>query len=556
MIVAEYIAKFLADHNISHIFGYQGGAVAKIIDEICRKKKTKYIQNYHEQASAFAAVGYAKANNDIGVAIATSGPGAINLIGGIADAYCDSVPSLFITGQDHLHNIKKPPRVRLNGFQDLDIVSIVKPITKYAVLIKKENEIPYELEKCYYIAKSGRRGPVLIDIPLDIQFKLLGSITPKKADYIHSTNKFELSKINQVVNLIKLSTKPVILCGGGVKAAGAEKHLSKLANRLNIPVVATANGINVSSNAIGFSGLHGNTLANLTVLNADLLLVLGARLGQRQVGKIKQQYTKAKIIHVDIDPSELGRVFNNSFQVYADLEIFFKMLNREILNTHLPNFSDWNKEINGYKEKYAKNIYCNLKSRLDPISFVENLNIIIDQNATITLDVGQNQMWVSQGIRLRDNQCLLSGTGYGSMGCSLPYAIGAHYAKGNQVISFNGDGGFQMNMQELMLISERKLNIKIIIFNNAGLGSIKEAQDRYMDGRHYGTDHRYCKCVNLQILAKAYRLRYTVIDTLSKFNKVTSIIKTPGPCIIEVMISKNAKLLNRYDDYERLDIKF
>lgn len=560
MIGAQYIAKFLKEKNIKHIFGYQGGAIAKILDEISLLQYTKYIQNYHEQASSLSASGYAKANNHLGVAIATSGPGAINILAGIADAYCDSVPCLFITGQDYLRNLTQNPGVRLNGFQDLDIVSIVNKITKYSVLIKNVNDLPQELEKCYWLATTGRKGPVLIDIPLDIQFQELSAealFNEQRPIIEKSKLDPDLDKIKEVIDLLLNAKKPVILCGGGINAAQAREELQKLLIKLNIPVVATSNGLDIADKIIGFSGLHGNTEANLAILNSDVLLVLGARLGQRQVGKNLDQYTKAKIIHVDIDKNELGKIFKDSYSIEMDIKLFINLLNDLIKSIEWPRYSIWHEEIESYILNYSDNVLCNdYGYEMGPVFISQKILSFAKDDAIICLDVGQNQMWVSQAFKKRGSQRILSGIGYGSMGCSIPYAIGANYADNNarQIISFNGDGGFQMNLQELMLISDMDLNIKIIVFNNQGLGLIKEAQDKYMNSRHFGTNDEFLKCPNLKVLSQAYNMQYVKIEKADDFNQFSGIFNNDAPAIIEVMLDKNSKLLNKYDDYAALGL--
>ncbi len=557
MIGAKYIAHFLKEKQIKDIFGYQGGAIAKILDEICLQNYTRYIQNYHEQASAFAASGYAKTTNKVGVAIATSGPGAINLLGGLVDAYCDSAPCLFITGNDYLKNIKDNPGVRLNGFQDLNISSIVKDITKYSVMIENINDLPLELEKCYQIALSGRKGPVLIDIPLDIQFQEINSDFVNNLKYeIVEDDNYELDKISDILKLLNVSKKPVILCGGGVVSAGAKEDLNELIKISNIPVVATSNGLGSCNNLVGFSGLNGNTSANLAIFNADLLLIFGARMGQQQVGKNIAQYTKAKIVHIDIDKKELGRIFQDSLKIHSDLKKFIQNINKSLINIKLPNYQDWHKEISMLQSKYENNIYCN--QDCSPIFIIDKIIKSINDDAIITLDVGQNQMWVSQVCKLKEKQQILSGIGYGSMGCSIPYAIGASYASENkkQIISFNGDGGFQMNMQELMLIADKKLNIKIIILNNKGLGLIRESQDRYMNSRYFGVDLNYVKCPNLSLLAEAYEISYLKIEKNKELldTDIRNLLNKNEPSIIEIIIDSDANLLNKYDDYKSLQI--
>ena len=296
--VAGYIAKFLKEKRVNHIFGFQGSAMLKMLDEIVGEG-IEYIQNFNEQASGFGADAYARING-IGAAIATSGPGAVNLIGGIANAYFDSVPVMFITGQDYSSGILANNGARQNGFQDMGIVSMVKPITKYAVLLEKPENIRYELEKAYYYAITDRKGAVLIDVPIDVQFKEIDETSLK--GFQKSDKKVSDYKIDKVISLLKKSKRPVILAGGGIRCANTVNELKKFVNESKIPVVTTLNGIDVLEDIVGFSGLYGNSEANLAIKNADLIIALGARFSLKQIGKKKEQYNiDAKIIHVDID---------------------------------------------------------------------------------------------------------------------------------------------------------------------------------------------------------------------------------------------------------------
>lgn len=558
MIVAEYVAKFCQEKGIKHAFGYQGGAIAKIIHEIVETGEIEYVQNYHEQASSFAACAYGKIKKDVALVLATSGPGAINIIAGIADAFCDSVPVLFITGQDSSVNFFKENGARLNGFQDLDIAAVVRPITKYSKTVKSTAEIVYELEKCYEICKSGRPGPVLLDIPVDIQLQkiapeLLEKKSEKKDEKIAEKN-IAKENINNAIELIKNAKKPVILCGGGVRMSNSENELAQFIATTKIPVVATSNAIDIHENLLGFSGLYGNSEANLAILNADLLLVFGSRLGQQQVGKNLSDYTKAeKIIHVDIDKIELGRVTENALNIEANLKNFLQILNEKIAKEKLPDLKNWHDEIAVFVEKYHDNPACNDNS--DPVKILRQIQSYFANDAIITFDVGQNQMWASQAIKAQKKQRVVSGVGYGSMGCSLPYSIGASFASGDpkrQIICINGDGGFQMNMQELMLISDKKLNVKIIVLNNSGLGLIKDVQNKYMENKYYGTNADYLKCPDLNYIAKAYDFEYLKISDFAEINNCEKLIKNTYPCLIEITLDSDAKILNRNEDYKAI----
>ncbi len=546
MNVAEYVAQFLVDKKVKHVFGFQGGAILKLVDEIIATGKIEYVQNYHEQASAFCADAYGRVTGNFGVAIATSGPGATNLITGIANAHMDSIPTLFITGQDYTANITKDNKARQNGFQDLDIVSIVKPITKYAVLVTDARQIRFELEKAYWIARHERPGAVLIDIPIDVQFEDvdLNSMSGFEPSY-YFNNEFETAR---VIDLIKCAKRPVILVGGGVHISHARNEVCKFAALTNIPVLATLNGLDVVEGTYGFAGLHGNTFANLAVQNADLLLAFGVRFGQRQVGKVPLDYSKAHVVHVDIDENELQRIFPNELGIKADLKLFLCALNADIQDVDLPDFCLWHEQIRLWVIKYRANAYLN-EECVDPVRAVEEILPFLTSEAIITSDVGQNQMWVAQGFRVRSGQRLLNSSGLGSMGYSLPAAIGAKTAfPDRQVIAFTGDGGLQMNLQEFMFIGQRQIGIKCVVFNNKTLGMMREVQARYYNEHYYGANSLDFSCVNLDILSKAYEIGYRRIEMLEEIYELHSVFSDDQPYIIDIAVAFNSLLSNRYDE--------
>ncbi|MCU7842310.1 MAG: thiamine pyrophosphate-binding protein [Candidatus Thiodiazotropha sp. (ex Monitilora ramsayi)] len=546
MNVAEYVADFLVRKGVKHVFGFQGGAILKLIDEFIKTEKINYIQNYHEQASAFAADAYSRVTGNIGVALATSGPGATNLITGIANAQLDSIPALFITGQDYTANIVRESGARQNGFQDLNIVNIVEPITKYTALITDPNKVPYELDKAFHIAKSGRPGAVLLDIPIDVQFK---DIDFTECDqYIQlddSDNAFDLSG---VISLICNSKRPLIIVGGGIQISKTVSEINELIKRTKIPVVATVNGLDATVSANGFAGLHGNTFANLAVKNADLILAFGVRFGQRQVGKIPNDYSRAHIVHVDIDDSELNRIFEKETAIKADLKIFLSKLNEDLINVALPSFESWQALIETWIDKYRNCAYLN-KTGLDPVQAVEKITSKLKENSIITNDVGQNQMWVAQGYTKKIGQRLLNSCGLGSMGYSLPAAIGAKIAcPDKQVIAFTGDGGLQMNLQELIFVGHRGLGIKTIVFNNNTLGMMREVQARYYEKHYYGANKDEFTCINLEQLAATLNIKFCKIKTLMDLDGFDEVLEDESPYIVELVIDYNSMLSNRYDE--------
>ncbi len=551
MKVAEYVAQFLLKNNVKHVFGYPGSAMLNLLHTIINTNKIEYVQNYHEQASSFCADAYSRVTGNIGVAIATSGPGAINLISGICSAYFDSTPCMFFTGQDHARAMEKTGDVRSNGFQDLDIVTMVKHVTKYAVIIKDPNMIRYELEKAYFLAISGRPGSVVLDIPIDIQFAEVDVNELKGFDIPQES--FELEEVNDVILMIKKARKPVILAGGGIRIAGAKEIFKQFVELVKIPVVSTLNGLDVYNGAFGFAGIYGNSYSNLAILNSDLIIALGSRLGKHHIGKNKENYTKAKIIHVDIDKSELNRALDEDLNVQADLKSFLTMAIKELYVVELPDFQDWHKQVEFWAEKYVKNTHNN-KVGIDPVEFVELVTALFDQDTIMTSDIGQNQMWVAQGVKIKNNQRLLNSSGLGPMGYSLPAAIGAKTAKpNNQVVAFMGDGGLQINVQELLLVGQKQLDIKIIVFNNNTLGMIRETQEKYYNSQYYGTNSKDYVCADLYMLAKTYGLKYIEIRSLKDIEKIKKSLRDKSPYLIDVKISFDSKCLNRYDDLKNIE---
>lgn len=540
--VAGYIAKFLKAKNVNHIFGFQGSAMLKMLDEIVGNG-IEYIQNFNEQASGFAADGYARVSGGIGAAIATSGPGAVNLIGGIANAYFDSVPVMFITGQDYLCNISANNGARQNGFQDMDIVSMVKTITKYAVLLDNPENVRYELEKAYYLATTGRKGSVLIDVPIDVQFREIDEnnlpefVPPSDVKYDY--------KINEVIKLIENSKRPIMLVGGGVRGADAVKELREFVNKTQIPVVSTLNGLDVVENIVGFSGIFGNTAANLAILNADLLITLGTRFAQQHAGKKKELYYKnAKVIHVDIDKAEINRTFvKEDVSVVSDLKEFLMAVNEQKIKLEI---EEWTDQVQTWKNLYKDTVIRSSKG-VDPIKLVKEISKYANEKALFTADVGANQMWVAQGLRLKKNQRLLNSAGFGAMGYSLPSGIGASYLV-PEVVSFMGDGGFQINLQELNTLAIRRNNVKCVIFNNNNLGLMRNLQKKFYNNHFYGNNEKEFTCPDLKKLADTFNLRYIKIENENDFIKLKDLFKNAEPCLIDVIVDKDTFPLNRYDD--------
>jgi|GEM_PF-94878 len=539
MKLSDYIASFLIAKGCKYVFGYQGGAVTHLVDSIYSYPDIKFISTCHEQAAAFAAEGYARAAKGaggLGVAIATSGPGATNLITGIASAYFDSIPCLYLTGQVNTYEYKGDAPVRQMGFQETDIVEIVKPVTKYAVRITDPEHIRHTLEKAVHIALDGRKGPVLIDIPMDIQRAEIDTTTLKafKPDYPHNAS----CNISKVIRLLNASKRPVLLAGGGVRLSGACDALEKVANALRIPVVSSLMGKDAFDNSsnlyAGMLGAYGNRYANLTVANCDLIFALGTRLDSRQVGTKPETFARAaKVIRVDIDDAELSRsIKDDEWKIHADVLWFLTKLldSRKQIQT---DTSDWLSRITSYKQRYRS---YSTRSFGDPNFLMVKFSRLMGKNDVVCLDVGQNQMWAAQSLCIAQGRRLLTSGGMGAMGFSIPCAVGAYYGgTSGTVYAFCGDGGAQMNIQELEVIRRNNIPVKIIVLNNRSLGMIRHFQEMYFDRRYHATMADYsapdfCK------LAAIYGIKSCRIQRMSGFAQAKELLADNGPALIEVML--------------------
>jgi acetolactate synthase-1/2/3 large subunit len=549
MKVVDYIAKYLKDYGINHFFGFQGGAISPLIDSFVNAG-IEYVQNYQEQASGFCADAYARITNKLGVAVVTNGPGVTNLISGITNSYLDSSPCLFISGQVKTLDINTSPNIRQNGFQEINTVDIVKTITKYAVTIKESKHIKYELDKAINIATTGRKGAVLLDLPLNIQQEEIDENTLIEYQFDTDNQDDSNLSIDTVIKFIGNAKKPLIVAGGGIQSSGSYKLFKEFSKLTQIPSVSTLMGLDaISDLSCGFSGLYGNTFANLAVYNADLLIVLGSQLAKRQIG-IKNYNRNGKIIHIDIDENELGHNIKPHIKINTDLYHFLFTINNYIKknNTNFECFEVWHSKIKEWKTKYYDNCSLN-KEGLDPVCVVRAISSILDKNTIICSDVGQNQMWVAQGFEVKEGQRLLNSGGLGCMGFSLPASIGVQIAaKNKKVIAFMGDGGFQMNQQELQLIVQRNLPIKIVVFNNCSLGMIQEGQKLYFDNRYYGTRIGY-QAPNFKGLSLAYGVEYIQIKEFSEIDELQIVLNNDKIYLIEILLCQNPTLLlNQYNE--------
>jgi thiamine pyrophosphate protein, central region len=506
MKVTQYIARFLKDKGIHIVFELQGGMITRIIDALNQEGGIEIVSMHHEQAAAMAADAYGRIKNNPGVALATSGPGATNLLTGIGNCFFDSVPAIFITGQVNTNEQKGDKSTRQIGFQETDIVAMAEAITKKAYAIKTKDEIPNVFEEAYQIAMSGRPGPVLIDIPMNIQNQEIEDALVEKPFLEKNLTNCD-DFINKYINALKVSKKPLLLIGRGIRAAQASELFKKFIAKFQIPVVTSLLGVDVLPYThplrVGFIGTYGNRWANYALGSSDVLLVLGSRIDLRQTGADIEAFKQGKqIFHVDIDSAELNNRFTDTITLNTDLVTFFEEVQKIDYSYCLP--IDWNAEIKEKREAYNDILELKNVKGINPNRFMHQLSKGSFKAKGFTTDVGNNQMWSAQSLELNGDQLFLSSGGMGAMGYSLPAAIGASIALNKQpMVCISGDGGFQINIQELETVKRNNLPIKIVILNNHCLGMIRQFQDSYFESRYQSTVWGY-SAPDFTAIARAY----------------------------------------------------
>ena len=544
MTGAEYVAEFLRRRGVTNVFLMTGGACAFIVDAIGRNPGMKYTCFQHEQAAAMAADSLWRTNKIVGATVATSGPGATNLITGIACSFFDSIPTMHITGQvnqNEEHNYKGA-KVRQAGFQETNIVDMVKPITKYAVKVTDHRMLKEELCKAYNIATSGRMGPVLIDIPMDVQQAEVGDYSEIDFKSTEKKSAPELTSFIKSVNeFFKSGERPLILFGAGVGLAGAEQETEKWLVDRKIPFVSSWNGMTYfnheSENYCGIIGVYGNRGANFLIQNCDRLLVLGSRLDNRQRSGNGSSFAKsARVLVVDIDNEELIKYRNNpNYEPGINLDL--GTLKSAISEIQTPPQSDtWSEYWREIRSKYFGKIPSSIPEKygtISPLKAVCKINNYLDGNSIVAVDTGACACWVFLSF-FRTKQTIFTSGGNSPMGYALPASIGAAiYNPDRQVISINGDGGTQLNLQELQTMKFHNLNIKLIIFNNFGYGIIKQFQDSYSSGRHHATGEGYSQ-PDFEKVVKAYGIDYYKIEKIEDLR--SELFSPKGPAVIEIFL--------------------
>jgi acetolactate synthase-1/2/3 large subunit len=544
------ILKSLEHLGITDVFGLPGGAIMPFYDELMASTAIRHILVRHEQGAGHAAEGYASSTGKIGVAIATSGPGATNLVTAIADAYMDSVPLLAITGQVFSTSMGT------DAFQEVDIVGITMPITKHSFLVTRPEDVPATLAAAYHIATTGRPGPVLVDVTKDAQQASAPFIWPPKIDLpgYRPVIKAHGKQVQAAAQLLVEAEKPVFYVGGGVIRAGASKELLELATRVGAPIVTTlmARGAFPDSNPLhlGMPGMHGSVPAVLSLQESDLIISLGARFDDRVTGKPSEFAPNAKIVHVDIDPAEIGKIraadvpiVGDAKDVIVDLTAAFAEASKE----HKPDYTAWWKRLDTLKKQYPLGYTMPDDGLLSPQKIIERIGELTGPEGVYAAGVGQHQMWAAQFIKYERPNSWLNSGGAGTMGYSVPAAMGAKVAEPDRVVwAIDGDGCFQMTNQELATCTINNIPIKVAIINNSSLGMVRQWQTLFYDGRHSFTDlntgHDTIMIPDFVKLAEAYGC---LAIRVTKEEEVDAAIQlaletNDRPVVIDFVVSRDA----------------
>ena len=550
MNLSDYVLKFLEQKKVKNVFTITGGAICFLMDAFSRNKNMTYTSVAHEQAAAMMADSFSRVGPNFSATMVTSGPGATNLLTGIACSWFDSVPSIHICGQVNRYELRKfdktLEKVRQVGFQETDIVSMAKPITKFAYQLKHENEIKYILQKAYFISQSGRPGPVLIDIPMDLQRKKI--IPEKLKSFYPKKKKIKKQKlirqIKEILKVLKKAKRPVIIIGGGVRISKTIKNLNIFLKKFDIPLVTTWSGVDSithdTKNYIGNVGVYGSRSANFVVQNSDFVLSLGTRLDTRITGGVPKNFAREAIIAaVDIDKYELNkkRGLKINIKINECLSDFFSYF-ENISNNSIISKPEWLKKSILWKKKYPIILddYKKQKKYVNPYFFMEKLSEKLSKDDVVITDDGAHLTWTLQALKVLKKQRLFSAFGNSPMGYAFPASIGASIALNKKrIICIDGDGSIQINIQELQTMISNKLPVKIIIINNDGYGIIKQFQDLYLDKRYEAVDSK--KGVtnpNFKKVAKAYGIKYSEIKNNSNIDKILK----------KAINSKNAEFIN------------
>lgn len=542
--VSDYIAEFLRVQQIDYVFEVAGGMITHLLDSIYLRSKTNIISMHHEQATAFAADAYGRITGKPGVALATSGPGATNLLTGIASCYFDSSPGLFITGQVNTYEQKGSRKIRQLGFQETDIVTMAAPITKKCFRIEHAQQVENVLYEAYECAISGRPGPVLIDLPMNIQREKINVLPIKPLQRRFAAADALVIKFALMHEALRHAKRPLILAGGGIQAGQAAKELVQFVNLMQIPVVTSLLGLDVlpfyHPLRAGFIGTYGNRWANIALGTADLLIVVGSRLDIRQTGADIDSFRANKtIFHIDCEEGEINNRIQGCVAIVADVKQFLEQGAQFFINKKRPLYSEWFGEIENLKKQWPDINELKKYPGINPNYLMHCLSKVAQKAIAYVADVGNHQMWAAQSLEIQEGQRFITSAGMGAMGFALPAAIGISLAGGKKpVVVIVGDGALQMNIQELQTIVRNRIPLKIIVINNNCLGMIRQFQDSYFEGRYQSTYWGY-DAPDFTAIAAAYGIASKTISVPEEVDIEINWLcaDTKEPALLQVMIS-------------------
>ncbi len=539
---AKMVTESLREEGVEVVFGYPGGAIMNVYDEIYKQSFFQHILTRHEQAAIHAAEGYAKSTGKVGVAIVTSGPGFTNAVTGLADAYMDSIPLVVISGQ------VPTTIIGTDGFQEIDAVGISRPCTKHNYLVNKIEDLPRIIKEAFYIANSGRPGPVHIDIPKDITAELGSFVYPEEVNLptYKPTVKYNKRQLKKAMEAISKAKKPLLYVGGGAILSNCAYEIREFAEKVNIPVVETlmARGVMGDSHNLfmGMLGMHGEFSANMAAHDTDLLISLGARFDDRVTGRLDEFAKKAKVIHVDIDPASIAKLVHTNYPIVGDLKVTVQGMIESASNMEFNDYSNWVSLLRDYKEKEPLK-YNDSDSVIKPQWVIQRVGQILGENAIISTDVGQHQMWAAQFYPFSFPRQWNTSGGLGTMGFGLPGALGV--ARGNKdkvSINFTGDGSILMNIQELMTCVEYNLPVINIILNNNYLGMVRQWQTLFYENRISETD--LSAQPDFKMLCESFGGLGYKVSTKAEFDAaLNDAILKKRPAMIEVIVTREEIVL-------------
>ena len=520
MKVSDYIASFLYAQGVEYVFEVVGGMIAHLVDSIYRQGDICLVSTHHEQAAAFGADAVGRVTGIPGVAIATSGPGAINLLTGIGSCYFDSSPTVFITGQVNRYEQKGTRNIRQLGFQEAEIVSMANPISKAAWLVSSPEEVPGFLEKAFLLAASGRPGPVLLDIPMDVQRAEIRLDPPARVSSVVDC-VLEQEVVDKLLDHLSIAQRPLVLAGGGIRTARATDLFRTFVEQIKVPVVNSLMAVDALPYdhplRVGMIGTYGNRWANTAIGLSDFLLVMGSRLDIRQTGSDTKAFKANRVIyHIDCEADEINNRVTGCRAIVADLRDFLATGIQASTHHILPERTDWLHKLNDLRCKWPDTAELQNVQGINPNEFMHQLSRASRSAAAFVVDVGQNQMWAAQSLELGPDQRFVASGGMGAMGFALPASIGVTLACSKRpVVMIAGDGGFQINIQELQTTVSNNLPIKMVVLNNKCYGMVRQFQQSYFEGRYQSTYWGYT-APDFARVAQAYGIRAFAVENASE----------------------------------------